>query len=352
MATTSVHVISEHAGDRQAYGCSHIRNLLPLAHPVNRPHLAVSASFDYAPADVVIVERAWDPHTNVIEADELVARARADGACFVYTVDDALLEAPSIPSASRTIVRTLCRAAAGVIVSTPFLQRRFARLNPRVLVVPNALDERLFFAGTADGARGAGGRLVVGFMGTLTHESDLMLVVQPLRALLRRNAGTIEFQIVGGVSDPRWLCVFDGLPVRRIEVPPESVEYPAFVGWMRRNLHWDIAIAPLADSPLNRGKSDIKFLDYGALGFPGVYSAVPPYLETVRHGETGILVGSSPAEWSEALERLAKDAGLRSSIAAQSQHYVRAERTLEHCAAAWREAILAILDAHRASRRQ
>lgn len=352
MATISVHVVSEHAGNRRAYGCSYVRNLLPLAHPVNRPHLAVSASFDYSPADIVIVERAWDPHTNVVEADELVARASADGACLVYTIDDALLEAASIPPASRTIVRTLCRAAAGVIVSTPFLQNRFARLNPRVFVVPNALDERLFFAGTVDGARGARGRLVVGFMGTLTHEADLMLVVQPLRTLLRRNAGTIEFQIVGGISEPGWLAVFDGLPVRKLEVPPESIEYPAFVGWMRRNLRWDIAIAPLADSPLNLGKSDIKFLDYSALGFPGVYSAAPAYLQTIRQGETGILVGSSPAEWSEALERLAKDAALRSSIAAQCQSYVKSERTLENCAAAWREAVLAILAAHRASPRQ
>ena len=350
MATISVHVISEHAGDRRTYGCSHIRNLLPLAHPVNRPHIAMSCSFEYAPADVVIVERALDPHTDVMEADELVARTSADGACLVYTIDDALLESPSIPPASRTIVRTLCRAAAGVIVSTPFLQNRFARLNPRVFVVPNALDERLFFAGTVDGAREASGRLAVGFMGTLTHESDLMLVVQSLRTLLRRNAGTIEFQIVGGVSEPGWLRVFDGLPVRKLEVPPESIEYPEFVGWMRRNLSWDIAIAPLADSPLNHGKSDIKFLDYSALGFPGLYSAVPPYLQTVRQGETGILVGSSPAEWYEALETLAKDAALRRSIAAQSQSYVRSERTLEHCAAAWREAVLAILAEHRRGR--
>jgi glycosyltransferase involved in cell wall biosynthesis len=350
VATISVHVISEHGGDRRPYGCSYIRNLLPLAHPVNQPHLTVSSSFDYEPADVVIVERAWEPHSDVLEADELVARAASDGACLVYTIDDALLEVPSVPSAGRTIVRTLCRAAAGVIVSTPFLQNRFARLNPCVLVVPNALDERLFFTGTGDGTRGPGERLVVGFMGTFTHESDLMLVVQPVRTLLRRNAGAVEFQIVGGISEPGWLRVFEGLPVRKLEVPPESAEYPAFVGWMRRNLRWDIAIAPLEDSPLNQGKSDIKFLDYGALGLAGVYSAVPPYLKTVRHGETGLLVGSSPSEWYEALETLAKDAALRARIAEQSQSYVRSERTLEHCAASWREAVLAILADHRRDR--
>ena len=350
MATISVHVVSEHAGDQRAYGCSHIRNLLPLTHPVNRPHLAVSASFDYAPADVVIVERAWEPHTNVAEADELVARASADGVCLVYSVDDALLEAPSISAASRTIVRTLCRAAAGVVVSTPFLRNRFARLNQRVFVVPNALDERLFIAGTVDGTRETAGRVVVGFMGTLTHESDLMLVVQPLRTLLRRNAGTLEFQIVGGISEPGWLGLFDGLPVRKLEVPPESFEYPAFVGWMRRNLRWDIAIAPLADSPLNLGKSDIKFLDYSALGFPGVYSAAPAYTGTVRHLETGILVENSPDAWMDGLELLLRNEELRIGVAQRAKEYVRLNRTLEHCAGAFREAVQAILATYRGRR--
>jgi glycosyltransferase involved in cell wall biosynthesis len=350
LAPVSVHVISEHGGDRHAYGCSHIRNLLPLTHPVNRPHLAVSSSFDYKPADVLIVERAWEPHTDVAEADELVARARADGVCLVYTVDDALLEVPSLPTPSRTIIRTLCRAAAGVIVSTPFLRERFARLNRRIFVVPNAIDERLFFEGNAESAVRIDNGLVIGFMGTFTHEADLMLVVQALRALLRRNAGAIEFQMVGGVSQPGWLRLLEGLPARKLDVPPESFEYPGFVAWMRRNLRWDIAIAPLDDSPLNLGKSDIKFLDYSALGFPGVYSAVPAYTQTVRHGETGMLVSNAPARWYETLERLAKDSTLRSSIAAQSRSYVRSERTLERCAGAWREAILLVLAANRAGR--
>ncbi len=346
MATISVHVISEHGGDRRPYGCSYIRNLLPLGHPVNLPHLSVSSSFDYEPADVVIVERAWEPHTAVAEADDLVARARADGVCLVHAIDDTLLEAPAISPSSRTIVRTLCRAAAGVIVSTPYLKSRFERLNPNVRVVPNALDERLFFAGRAEPETPARDALVVGYMGTLTHESDLMTVVQPLRALLRRHLGKIELEIVGGVAEPRWFALFDGLPVRHLDVPPDSVEYPAFVRWMRQNLRWDIALAPLEDSPLNLGKSDIKFLDYAALGFPGVYGAVPAYLGTVRRGDTGLLAGAAPAEWLQALETLVTDSALRRDVAARGLEYVRSERTLARRAGAWHEAIAATLERH------
>jgi hypothetical protein len=101
-------------------------------------------------------------------------------------------------------------------------------------------------------------------MGTFTHESDLMLVVQPLRRLLRRNAGSIEFQIVGGISEPGWLALFDGLPVKKLEVPPESVEYRVR-GWMANLL--GIGIAPLEDHRSTSGSRSV--LDYSAR-FPGV----------------------------------------------------------------------------------
>jgi len=348
----TVHVISEHGGDRTAYGCSYIRHILPLGHPVNQGQLRLTASFDYEPADVVIVERAWEPHTSVLEADELVERARADGVCLIHSIDDALLDdGPVLPAAAGTIVRTLCRAADAVLVSTESLRQRLAPLNPRIHVVENALDERLFFEDARPVPRERPDRLTIGFMGTATHDRDLMLVVQPLRDFLRRHAAEAELQIVGGLADPAWLALFDGLPVRRLPVPPESVAYPAFVSWMRRNLRWDIGLAPLGDSPLNSGKSDIKFLDYGALGIAGLFSSLPAYTGTVRHLDTGVLVGNSPAEWRAALEMLAGNATLRAGIAERAQAYVRSERTLERRAMTWREAIQSILDDFRTARR-
>ena len=59
---------------------------------------------------------------------------------------------------------------------------------------------------------------------------------------------------------------------------------------MRQSLRWDFAIAPLEDDPFTRCKSDLKYLDYGALAIPAVFSDVRPYCETVRHRETGLVV--------------------------------------------------------------
>ena len=44
-----------------------------------------------------------------------------------------------------------------------------------------------------------------------------------------------------------------------------------------RGIEPDICIAPLQDIEFNRGKSNIKCLEYTAIGAPGVYSDVTPY---------------------------------------------------------------------------
>jgi glycosyltransferase involved in cell wall biosynthesis len=76
------------------------------------------------------------------------------------------------------------------------------------------------------------------------------------------------------------------------------------------SMRWDIGIAPLADTPFNACKSDLKAREYMAAGIPAVYSRVAPYAATIRHGETGFLA-STRKEWLEALDALADDPGLR-----------------------------------------
>ena len=39
----------------------------------------------------------------------------------------------------------------------------------------------------------------------------------------------------------------------------------------------DFAVAPLVKNKMNLCKSFIKYLDYSALGLPGIYSNISPY---------------------------------------------------------------------------
>jgi glycosyltransferase involved in cell wall biosynthesis len=332
--------------------CSYIRLILPLTHPAIEREIAATVGADYRAAEVLIIDRLLAPDTTLPQVEEIVQRTRADGACLIYHLDDDLLDLldPSpfrkpISVQQRMMIRYLARESDGLIVSTANLRRRMARFSGNIEVVRNAIDERLFDFQTSKAIASpdqSKSLKTIGYMGTLTHERDIMMIALALRAVLRKHADQVALEFVGGFSDPSVMASFQGLPVRVLDATTHS-EYPAFVRWMSENLKWDLAIAPLVDTPFTRCKSDIKFLDYGALGIPGIYSDVAPYRGVIKHLNTGYLAPNSFAAWSEALEVLLKDDLLRSQIAANARHYVQSKRTLSCCAVQWRDAIQALM---------
>jgi glycosyltransferase involved in cell wall biosynthesis len=344
------HILYEHSKDLRPHGSGYIRLLRPLSHPSIEGSFELSWGLVYQPADVVIIERTVEPSMTLQLAEEYVRRVRADKAHLIYTIDDNLLdlrvEGPAryaFTTEEMMTVRYFARESDGIIVSTESLKERMSRFNDRIAVVPNALDERLVklrLSGHAS-APARNGLKVAGYMGTLTHDSDLMMILQALRETLRKRKGELEFQLVGGIADSAVLDAFEGLAVRQLDVG-DNVEYPAFMRWMSENVHWDLAIAPLEDNAFTRCKSDIKFLDYGILGIPGIYSRVKPYEASVRHMETGYLAANDNKEWLEALERLLTEDAVRQEMGRKAQEYVLSSRTLEHCARNWRDAIIAI----------
>ncbi len=113
---------------------------------------------------------------------------------------------------------------------------------------------------------------------------------------------------------------------------------------MIRNIYWDLAIAPLVDNHFSRHKSDLKFLDYSALRIPGIYSRMPVYETSVNHLENGYLASNTPDAWIEALEFLIGDPSLGKDLANNAQQYIFSQRTLEHRATDWQNAILELVE--------
>jgi glycosyltransferase involved in cell wall biosynthesis len=338
------------------FGCTYIRLLRPLTHPSVSEALRLTHGTrlpeDHDPS-VVVVERLanWPPERSLAEAEHVVHELERRRIPFVYTTDDNLLDlhrdrpwALRSPGEIRAAVRLLARRAAGVVVATEALRERMRALNPRTVTVPNALDERLF--GPPGEPNGGEKPLVVGYMGTRTHEADFRMVLRPLQEFLTERRGEVRLEVIGIGEAGHLEMYLEGPDVSRLE-PWADETYPRFPGWMRRTLRWDFAIAPLADDPFTRCKSDLKYLDYGALAIPGIFSDVRPYRETVRHRETGLLVANEPDAWSAALQEMASDAALRSRLACAARDEVHATRMLATNATRW----IAVLDSIRASSR-
>jgi hypothetical protein len=195
------------------------------------------------------------------------------------------------------------RDADAVWVSTPALAASLAELRDDVRVVANGLDERLWTAAPSPPRQGA---VRILFMGTATHDADFAIVEGALARLKLVFGEHVSVDLLGVSSRsdlPPW--------VNRIGMPVNAtMSYPGFVNWITRQ-YWDIAIAPLADTPFNRCKSAIKILDYAALGLPVLASDRAVYRGTPADGAGGWLVPDDENAWFVALARLVRDAGLR-----------------------------------------
>lgn len=355
-----IHVLYEYGPDSYPHGSAFIRLLRPLTHPSLSASLEVSYGWDYKgqAVDAVIVDRLWRPDVSPALVQNLVERTRRAGARLIYALDDNLLDLPpeNLPFAGlkhacsaeeqHWVIRFFLQEADGVLVTTQALAQRLLDLNENITVVPHALDEQLLVSRWIHSGRLPFGprRKIVGYMGTLTHDDDLMMVLPALRTVCESHGEEVEFQIVGGIGYEDTWEALDELPVRIVNPRPEESAYPLFMLWFTSRLRWDVAISPLMDTPFNRCKSDIKFLDYSAMGAAGIYSRVPAYESTVHDGQTGLLVDNNAGAWVEALEALLADDGLRMRLARNAVEYLYTQRILGCRAQAWPAALDKLLE--------
>jgi len=246
---------------------------------------------------------------------------------IVQMVDDLLGEVPEqhpnrvfqSREGHQRMVQTL-RASDRLVVTTETLLQHYRQYVPDVRLVPNSLD-RPWFA--LDVKREPGERLRVGWIGAGQHQGDLELIA-PIVA---------EF-----AADVDW--VFMGMSIDAIK--PHLKEFHSFVSIAEypakmATLNLDIAIAPLQDNLFNRCKSNLRLLEYGAMGWPVVCSDVFPY----RSDEPPVLRCATPEDWRAALRRLIDDAALRAELGQQLQQWVQEKYALRGLTQRWFDAIFA-----------
>lgn len=255
--------------------------------------------------------------------------AEVDDDFFTPSGRDRLARAEYDPDRLASI-DAMVRGADVVVVSTEELAAVVRPVARRVAVVRNALDPTLWTprpdAGSTDADPPTGEHRVL-YMGTLTHAADLALLRHVFDDLTATDGTPVRLEVIGVTddTDPDWY--------RRVEVP--DGHYPAFARWLVAHRdRWRAGVAPLRDEGFNRSKSDLKFLEYTALGLPAVLSDRPSYAEAGRHG--GTLVPDDVDAWRLAL-RAAVDAG---SAPASAAAWVADERTIGADGDGWRSVLL------------
>ena len=346
---TSVVVVPERFDNGALTPCAYIRLLLPLDHAAGRGDLdIVLADAETATryrADIVATQRYAVPDAEA--ADALAAHVRMVGARLFYDLDDDLLNIPrdhpdakALRPKAKTVQRML-RRADRLFVSTAVLAGSLRSLRDDAVVVPNALDERLW--GQSPPPRRAGphhGPVRLLCMGTATHDADFATIEPALARLVAAFGGRVQIDMIGFSSQrvlPWW--------VRRLGLPPTAhASYPGFVHWISTQPLWDIGLVPLNDSAFNRCKSPIKTLDYAALGLALVTSDVAVYRGSLADGTGGMLVSNTEDAWYTALCRLVRDTELRRRLGQGAWEGYMAVGTLAAQSDEWRAAWLAGTD--------
>jgi glycosyltransferase involved in cell wall biosynthesis len=339
-----VHVMYEYGPDFRPYSSPFLRLIRPFSHPLVQAqiHATFSRDFNQESADAVIVDRLWRPDVSLEFVEQLVKKICKHGVKFIYSLDDDYFDLPAgdygqNSGETQTIVTFLLHHADAVLVTTESLRERLLEYNPNIHVLNNQLDERLLISrNPADALHMFDkDRIVIGYMGTFTHDEDFLMIVPALKSIVQRYPRRIEVQVIGVVQKEETKRELQALPIRYIYPRPEEHEYPLFMLWYTGHVYWDIAISPLRNTPFNNCKSDIKFLDYASIGAAGCFSQSPAYSSSVVHRQNGWIAENTPQAWEEALEALITNADLRLGIAQNATQYLYRDRILAKRAMDW-----------------
>ncbi len=307
-------------------------------------HVTEPVPDDLNDKDVVVFQRA----VGTLYVDMMKECARRDIAT-VIEMDDNLFDVPRHNPASwfwrrkgiQKILAQQLDLADRVIVSTkPLLARVMQEMkwggdNHKIRVCPNHLHPAIWGKGVWGEVKPYENQhLIIGWQGSSTHDVDFKTALPALRQIVDEYPN-VMLRFFGCVP----LSIKDVIPEARFQWTKgvEMARYPATL----RYVNFDIGIAPVTDSFFNRCKSNIKWLEYSALGLPCVAAQVYPYATSIEEGVTGYLA-STPEEWYAKLKALVEDADLRRRIGAQAQAHVWQTWSHNEHAPKWAEALLSV----------
>jgi glycosyltransferase involved in cell wall biosynthesis len=218
------------------------------------------------------------------------------------------------------------RVCDAIICSTEYIARRYRTFNPNVWVCRNGLD-----CGRYNLTRPPRETVTIGWAGATGHAAGVLPWIGATADVMSQRPNTCFASIGQNFAD----ALSDLFPERTLSVPFTMVEtYPAAMTL------FDIALAPAAKGNFFRGKSDLRWLEAGALGIPII--ADPDVYPNIEHGVNGFHA-ASPDEVQDVLLRLVDDPSLRLQVGEAARRYVMEERDMKIACRQWEEVFRALL---------
>lgn len=319
-----------HPADRM--GCGEYRIIAPMRCLANQGLIQSYESNYYLTTpglarmspDVVIVQRQveWG-HVACLQE-----YARHNQAFRIYELDDLLTNVQLQNCARKKIqsadlikrFRKALNLCHRMVVSTDYLADQYRHYIDDMVVVPNYI-ERARWGGLRPQRRSSE-KPRVGWAGSMHHSGDFAIIVDVVKA----TRAEVDWIFFGMCPDE-----IKGL-VKEFHYGVPLDDYPAKLA----SLNLDLAIAPLEDVPFNHGKSHLRLLEYGVLGYPVICTDITAY----RGGHPVTRVKNRFKDWVDAIREHVSDLDEAALRGDALRDYINANWILEDHTDVWLKAWL------------
>jgi SAM-dependent methyltransferase len=204
------------------------------------------------------------------------------------------------------------RGVHALQTSTIAMAEVLRKYNPEVAVFPNAivsLPEVRNFASPHG---------ITLFFGALNRERDWQALMPVINAVAAKAGNRLRFQVIHDQ------LFFDALATPHKTFTP-TCDYDTYLRVLGES---ELCFMPLGDTPFNRAKSDLKFIEASACRVATLASTVV-YGDSIEDGRTGLLF-RDPTEFHARLLRLVAMPELAQDLADAARCYVAEHRMLAY----------------------
>lgn len=203
--------------------------------------------------------------------------------------------------------------------TTPFLAEKLREKGKKVFVVPNKLsvkDAKIAEEILKNKKKREDNSVKLGyFSGNMSHNRDFASITEALMQIMEKYPH-VELFLVGPLDLENKLNKFKAR-IKQLPYVPREKHFKNISGV-------DINLAPLEiGNPFCEAKSELKFFEAGILEIPTVASSTRTFRKALTDGVDGF-VANTTQEWTEKLEKLITDSGLRKEMGKKAR-----EKTLE-----------------------
>jgi glycosyltransferase involved in cell wall biosynthesis len=223
------------------------------------------------------------------------------------------------------------RVCDGMIVSTSYIAMKYKRFAKQLWVCENGIDTARYRLTRPDRPS-----VNIGWAGGTGHVKAAVPWIREAYVALGERDNTCFVSIGQNFAD-----TFQArYGSRAISVPFTAIEqYPAAMTM------FDIALAPAATKGDGRaffkGKSDLRWLEAGALGIPLI--ADPHVYSKIEHGVNGFHANTTD-EVLQLLLQLVDEPDLRLEVGANAKRYVEENRDMKIAVRQWEQVLSAVVE--------